>query len=122
MTGVFSKLNRTRGQTPTKTNINFFVDPEEESRDNDATTDRLGTNQSDLEGSANCKCSCCEVDDTQREQMRGLPCKKFNKCMCFQLEGCRYQFLREREYGLVRAPVEHLGTFAKTFGCRFGSW
>ena len=87
-----AKLNRMRGQTPTKTNINFFVDPEEESRDNDATTDRLGTNQSDLEGSANCKCSCCEVDDTQRQQMRGLPCKKF-KCMCLQLEGCRYQFL-----------------------------
>ena len=42
-----------RGLTPTKTNINFFVDPEEESRDNDSTTDRLGTKQSDLEGSAN---------------------------------------------------------------------
>ena len=37
-----AKLNRMRGQTPTKTNINFFVDPGEESRDNDATTDRLG--------------------------------------------------------------------------------
>ena len=28
----------------------------------------------------------------------------------------------EREHGLVRAPAEHLGTFAKIFGCRFGSW
>ena len=83
MTGVkyVAKLNRMRGQTPTKTNINFFVDPEEESRDNDATTDRLGTKQSDLKGSANCKCSCCEVDDTQREHMRGLPCKKSSACV-----------------------------------------
>ena len=46
----------------------FLVDPEEESRDNDATTDRLGTKKSpDLEDSANYRCSCFEVDDNQRE-------------------------------------------------------
>ena len=38
-----------RGQTSTKTNIKFFVDPEEENRDNDTTPDRLGSRQFDLE-------------------------------------------------------------------------
>ena len=42
----FSKPNRMRGQTPTKTNIKLFVDPEEESRDNDASPDLLGTKRS----------------------------------------------------------------------------
>ena len=32
-----AKLNRMRGQTSTKTNIKFFVDPEEENRENDTT-------------------------------------------------------------------------------------
>ena len=37
-----AKLNRMRGQTSTKTNIKFFVGPEEEDRDNDTTPDCLG--------------------------------------------------------------------------------
>ena len=35
-----AKLNRMRGQT--KTNIKFFVDPEEENRDSDTTPDLFG--------------------------------------------------------------------------------
>ena len=34
-----AKLNRMRGQTSTKTNIEFFGDPEEQNRDNDTTPD-----------------------------------------------------------------------------------
>ena len=34
-----AKLNRMRGQTSTTTNIKFFVDPEEENRDNGTTPD-----------------------------------------------------------------------------------
>ena len=37
-----AKLNRLRGQTSTKTNIKFLVDPEEENRDNDTTLDWFG--------------------------------------------------------------------------------
>ena len=44
-----AKLNRIRGQTSIKTNIKFFVDPEEEDRDNDTTADCLGSKQFDLE-------------------------------------------------------------------------
>ena len=37
--------SRMRGSTLTKTNIKFFVDPEEEDRDNDTTSDCLGSKQ-----------------------------------------------------------------------------
>ena len=57
-----AKLNRMRGQTSTKTNIKFCVDPEEENRDNDTTPDRLGSKQFDLEDDVIHKCSCCEVE------------------------------------------------------------
>ena len=40
-----AKLNRMTGQTSTKTNIKFFVDSEEENRDNDTTPDCLGSNR-----------------------------------------------------------------------------
>ena len=40
-----AKLSRMRGSTSTKTNIKFFVDPEEEDRDNDTTSDCLGSKQ-----------------------------------------------------------------------------
>ena len=43
-----AKLNRMRGQTSTKTSIKFFVDAEEEDRDNDPTPDCLGSKQFDL--------------------------------------------------------------------------
>ena len=44
-----AKLNRMRGQTSTKTSIKFFVDPEEEDRDNDRRPDWLRSKQSVLE-------------------------------------------------------------------------
>ena len=44
-----AKLSRMRGSTSTKTNINFFVDTEEEDRDNDTTWDCLGSKQFALE-------------------------------------------------------------------------
>ena len=37
-----AKLGRMRGSTSTKTNITFFVDPVEEDRDNDTTSECLG--------------------------------------------------------------------------------
>ena len=40
-----AKLSRMRGSTSTKTNIKFFVDPEKEDRDNDTTSDCLGSKQ-----------------------------------------------------------------------------
>ena len=71
-----AKLNRMRGQTSTKTNIKFFVDPEEENRDNDTTRDRLGSKQFDLEDDVIHKCSCCEADGTKWKRKRNLPTKK----------------------------------------------
>ena len=50
-----AKLNRMRGQTSTNTSIKFFVDPEEEDRDNDTTPDWLGSKQSVLEDDVNHK-------------------------------------------------------------------
>ena len=52
-----AKLSHMRGPTPTKTNIKFFVDPEEEYRDNDTTPDCLGSKQSVLEDDVSHKCS-----------------------------------------------------------------
>ena len=63
-----AKLNRMRGQTSTKTNIKFSVDPEEENRDNDTTPDCLGSKQSDLEDDVTYKCSCCVAGGTQWER------------------------------------------------------
>ena len=40
----------------------------------------------------------------------------------FQPDRCRHQFLREVQYGLVRASTTHLGAFAKASGCRFKGW
>ena len=71
-----AKLNRMRGPTSTKTNIKFFVDPEEEDRDNDTTPDCLGSKQSDSEDDVSHKCSCCEAVGTQWERTRNLPTKK----------------------------------------------
>ena len=71
-----AKLSRMTGSTSTKTNIKFFVDPEEEDRDNDTTPDCLGSKQSDLEEDASHKCSCREAVGTQWERTRNLPTKK----------------------------------------------
>ena len=43
------------------------------------------------------------------------------KCTFFQPDRCN-QFLREGQYGLVRASTKHLGALAKASGCRFRSW
>ena len=43
-----AKLSRMRGSTSTNTNIKFILDPEEEDRDNDATSDCLGSKQFSL--------------------------------------------------------------------------
>ena len=60
-----AKLTRMRGQTSTKTSIKFFVDPEEEDRDNDTTSDCLGSKQFSLKDDVSHKCSCCEADGMQ---------------------------------------------------------
>ena len=71
-----AKLSRTRGQTSTKTNIKFFVDREEENRDNDTTPDYLGSKQFDLEDNVSYKCICCEGDGTEWKRTRNLSTKK----------------------------------------------
>ena len=71
-----AKLNRMTGQTSTKTDNKFFIDPEEENRDNDPTPDCLGLKQSDLEDNVSYKCSCCEAGGTLWERTRNLPTKK----------------------------------------------
>ena len=64
-----AKLSRMRGST-TKTNIKFFVDPEEEDRDNDTTSDCLGSKQFALKDDVSYKCSCCEADGMQLKRTR----------------------------------------------------
>ena len=71
-----AKLVRMRGQTSTNTNIKFFVDPEEEDRDNDTTPDCLRSKQFDLEDDVSYKCSCCEAAGTQWKRTRNLSTKK----------------------------------------------
>ena len=116
-----AKLSRMRGSTPTKTNIKFFVDPEEEDRDNDTTSDCLGSKQFALEDDDSCKCSCCEADGMQWKRTRNLTIMK-PSVRFFQPDRCRHPFLRQGHYGLVRASTKHLGAVANASGCRFRSW
>ena len=115
------KLSRMRGSTSTKTNIKFFVDPEEEDRDNDTTSDCLGSKQFALEDGVNYKCSCCEAGGTQWKRTRNLSTKK-SSVRFSSLTDAGHQFLREGECGLVRASTKHLGAVAKASRCRFRSW
>ena len=71
-----AKLSRMRGSTSTKTNIKFCVDPEEEDRDNDTTSDCLGSKQFALKDDVSYKCSCCEADAMQWKRTRNLPIMK----------------------------------------------
>ena len=71
-----AKLSRMRGSTSTNTNIKFFVDPEEEDRDNVATSDCLGSKQFSLKDDVSHKCSCCMADGMQWKRMRNLTSKK----------------------------------------------
>ena len=70
------KLSRMRGSTSTNTNINFFVDPAEEDRDNDTTSDCLGSKQFPLKDDVSHKCSCCEADGMQWQRTRNLTTKR----------------------------------------------
>ena len=71
-----AKLSRMRGSTSTNTNIKFFVDPEEEDRDNDATSDCLGSKQFSLKDDVSHKCSCFKADGMQWKRTRNLSTKK----------------------------------------------
>ena len=71
-----AKLSRMRGSTSTNTNIKFFVDLEEEDRDNDATSDCLGSKQFSLKYDVSHKCSCCKADGMQWKRTRNLTTKK----------------------------------------------
>ena len=71
-----AKLSRMRGSTSTNTNIKFFVDPEEEDRDNDTTSDCLGSKQFSLKEDVSYKCSCCEADGMQWKRTRNLTTKR----------------------------------------------
>ena len=116
-----AKLSRMRGSTSTNTNIKFFVDPEEEDRDNDTTSDCLGSKQFSLKDDVSHKCSCCEADGMQWKRTRNLPTKR-TSVRFFQPDRCRHQFLREGQYGPVRASTKHLGAVSKASVCRFRSW
>ena len=65
-----------RGSTSTKTNIKFLVDPEEEDRDKDTTSNCLGSKQFSLKDDVSYKCSCCEADGTQWKRTRSLSIMK----------------------------------------------
>ena len=71
-----AKLSRMRGSTSSKTIIQFFVDTEEQDRDNDTTSDCLGSKQFALEDGVSYKCSCCEAGGTQWKRTRNLSTKK----------------------------------------------
>ena len=73
-----AKISRMRGSTSTKTNIKNFVDPEEENRDNDTTSDSLGSQQFALEDGVSYNCSCCEAGSTQWKRTRNLSTKKLS--------------------------------------------
>ena len=69
MTGVFPsnmlpKSTASEDRHQPRQNIKFFVDPEEEDRDNDTTSDCLGSRQFALEDDVSYKCSCCEAVGT----------------------------------------------------------
>ena len=114
-----AKLNRMKGQTSTKANIKFFVDPEEENRDNDTTLDCLGSKQSEHETmSITIAVVVRLVTLSGNEREVSSPRRQV---YVFQLDRCRHQFLREEEYRLVRASTEHLGAVAKASGYRFRS-
>ena len=61
---------------PKDKNIKFFVDPEEEDRDNDTTSDCMGSKHFALKDDVSYKCSCCEADGTQRKRTRNLAIMK----------------------------------------------
>ena len=90
-----AKLSRMRGSTSTKTNIKFFVDPEEEDRDNDTTPDCLGSKQFALEDNVSYKCSCCEANGMQWKRTQKSPHQEA-KCTFSQPDRCRHQFSSRR--------------------------
>ena len=72
-----AKLSLMKGSTSTKTNIKFFVDLDEEDRDNDTTLDCLGLKQFALEDNVSYKCSCCcEANGMQWKRTQNLTIKK----------------------------------------------
>ena len=116
-----AKLSRMSGSTSTKTNIKFFVDPEEEDRDNDTTSDCLGSKQFSLKDDVSHKCSCCEADGMQWKRRRNFtimkPSVRFSSLIDADIN-----FFEKGQYGLVRTSTKHLGAVAKASGCRFRSW
>ena len=54
--------------------------------------------------------------------MRNLTIKKPSVRSSSLTDAGTNQFLREGQYGLVRASTKHLGAVAKASGCRFMSW
>ena len=117
---VPAKLSHMRGSTSTNTNIKFFVDPEEEDRDNDTTSYCLGSKQFALKDDLSYKCSCCEADGMQWKRTRNLSTKR-PSVRFSSLTGADINFFEKGQHGLVRASTKHLGAVAKASGCRFRS-
>ena len=116
-----AKRSRMRGSTSTKTNIKNFVDPEEEDRDNDTTSDCLGSKQFALEGGVSYKCSCCEAGGTQWKRTRNLSAKK-SSVRFSSLTDANINFFEKGNTDLCELQQKHLGAVAKASGCRFRSW
>ena len=117
-----AKLNRMRGSTSTKTNNQFFVDPEEENRNNDTTPEiAWDQNSSPWKTMSVTNAVVVRLMALSGSESEISPHQEA-KYTCRQLDRCRHQLLQEGEYGLVRASTKHLGTVAKTSGCRFRSW
>ena len=104
-----AKLSRMRGSTSTNTNIKFFVDPEEEDRDNDATSDCLGSKQFSLKDDVSYKCSCCEADGMQWKRTRNLTTKR---------PSVRFSSLTDADINYSRRAIRTCASFNKTLGRR----
>ena len=113
MTGVFS--------TSTKANIKFFVDPEEEDRDNDTTSDCLGSKQFALKDDVSYKCSCCEADGMQWKRTRNLPIMK-PSVRFSSLTDADINFFEKGNTDLCELQQNTWAPLPKASSCRFRSW
>ena len=117
-----AKLNRMRGQTSTKTNIKFFVDPEEreprQMTQHQIVWDQNSSTWKTMSVTNAVVVRLVALSASEREISLHLEAK----CTFFQLVRCRHQLLPKGELRPVRAPTKHLGAVAKASDCRFRSW
>ena len=98
-----AELSRMRGSTSTKTKIKFFVDPEEEDRDNDTTPDCVGSKQLAQEDDVSYKRNCCGAEGTQWKRTRILPIKK--PSVCYEKDNTDLCELQQNTWALLPEPL-----------------